>query len=165
MSIVLKHCAREASMSILMKASWSPVLMKCSWACSWALTSMWSCHAHDHFIELDLLLTCCPDKRRSIDTLAWTICGLVFHLYQIFILGGLKFWKRFLLCSSSTVLTLLRGTLVQKPMQNTILSQKYLPQWLVIRLCFFGVRMSFLGRAVARAPISRFVCMSVIVSF
>ena len=39
-SIVLQHCAREASMSMLMKLSWAFVLMKASWACSW------SSHAH-----------------------------------------------------------------------------------------------------------------------
>ena len=40
MSIVLQHCAREASMSMLMKLSWAFVPMKASWACSW------SSHAH-----------------------------------------------------------------------------------------------------------------------
>ena len=30
------HCAREAFMSMLVRLSWAPVLMKCSWACSWS---------------------------------------------------------------------------------------------------------------------------------
>ena len=42
MSIVLQHCAREASMSMLMEFSWALVLMKASWACSW------SSHKHVH---------------------------------------------------------------------------------------------------------------------